>query len=48
MDDPSTNQILTTHVGSRLRPDDLIQIMFAKEEDPGDLNVPEIGCRRSR
>ena len=28
----STDRILTTHVGSLPRPDDLIQIMFAKEE----------------
>ena len=36
----STNQILTTHVGSLPRPDDLIQIMFAKEEGiPVDPNA---------
>lgn len=36
----STDRILTTHVGSLPRPDDLIQIMFAKEEGiPVDLDA---------
>jgi methionine synthase II (cobalamin-independent) len=29
----STERILTTHVGSLPRPDDLIRTMFAKQED---------------
>ena len=38
----STNRFLTTHTGSLPRPEDLIKIMFAKEEgvpvDPIELN----------
>ena len=39
----STNRILTTHTGSLPRPDDLIRMMFAKEEgvpvDPAALEA---------
>ena len=49
----STERFLTTHTGSLPRPDDLIRMMYAKEEgvpvDPAALGARvRVGGRRDR
>ena len=42
----STDRFLTTHTGSLPRPDDLIRMMYAKEEGGKERKVMEIQYKR--